>query len=156
MTAVVSAPAPTVRPPMRWHPWRVLRRTPDLYVQWTDDLPADTLGAYDGHGTVFLASGQLQTEARCTLTHEQVHAERGDVGHCDPKTERRVRREAARRLVPVRALAEALLFHGERDLPAVADELWVDLDTLTVRLDTMHPADRGYLTRRLQDREDSA
>ncbi len=93
---------------------------------------------------------QNQAERRCTAAHEAIHAERGDTSCYSA-----VHREAARRLIDVRRLGEALAFY-EGDLVQVAEELWVDLDTLRTRLDHLHPAERGYLQRRLSMREESA
>lgn len=137
----------------RWHPWRALGRMKHVIVEWTDDLPAHVLGETDGVARIRMANRQLQVERRCTITHELVHVERGHTGFCDQAAELRVRREAARRLISIGALGEALAFYGERDLDALADELWVDVDTLLVRLNYLHPAERGYLRRRLERRE---
>lgn len=137
----------------RFHPWRVLGRMTHVVVEWTDDLPAHVLGDTDGVGHIRMANGQLQVERRCTITHEMVHVERGHTGCCDLKAEARVRREAARRLITIHALGEAIAFHGEHDVEALADELWVDLDTLLTRMSHLHPSERGYLRRRLERRE---
>lgn len=134
----------------RWHPWRVLGRMSHVIVEWTDDLPAHVLGDTDGVSHIRMAKDQLQVERRCTITHEMVHVERGHSGCCDVKAEARVRREAARRLIPIHALGEAIAFYGEHDVEALADELWVDDDTLLTRLAHLHPAERGYLRRRLE------
>lgn len=98
---------------------------------------------------------QLQVERRCTATHEAIHAERGHRG-CQPAAvERAVRTEAARRLVPIADLTGALVIYGD-DLIQVADDCWVDLDTLTTRLEHLHPAERGYIERRIAAREGAA
>lgn len=91
-----------------------------------------------------------QAERRCTATHELIHAERGDTT-CDPS----VHQEAARRLIDIKALGEALAFY-DGDLHQVADELWVDHETLAVRLNHLHPSERGYLRRRMSMREETA
>jgi hypothetical protein len=126
---------------------------PHVIVEWTDDLPDDVLGDTDGVAHIRMATGQLQVERRCTITHEMVHVERGDTGCCDEKAELRVRKEAARRLITITELGEAMIFHGEHDDEALADELRVDVDTLLVRKAWLHPAERGYLRRRLEQRE---
>lgn len=153
MTVAVAAYGP---PAMgRWHPWRVLGRMKGVIVEWTDDLPTDVLGDTDGRRHIRMANGQLQVERRCTITHEMIHVERGHSGCCDEKAEARVRREAARRLVPIRALGDAYVFWGD-DLEALADDLWVDISTLRTRLETLHPAERGYLERRVALRDGAA
>lgn len=139
----------------RWHPWRALHGMKHVVVDWVDDLPEGQLGDTDGVSRIRLANGQLQVERRCSITHEMIHVERGHTGCCDEKAEARVRREAARRLIPLYALAAAVVFHGE-DWAAVAEELWVDDDTLQARLEHLHPAERGYLRRRLASRDGEA
>lgn len=136
----------------RWHPWRALGRLSHVIVEWTDDLPPDVLGDTDGVTHIRIATGQLQTERRCTITHELVHVEQGHIGCCDQRAEGQVRREAARRLITIAALSEAAVFHGD-DLEGLADDLWVDLDTLLTRLNHLHPSERGYLRRRIERRE---
>lgn len=128
---------------MTFHPWRALREQAGVSLRW-ERLPG-ALGWWCARtATITLHPDQGQAERRCTLTHELIHAERGDVD-CDGQ----VHREAARRLIDVRALGEAIAFHGA-DLVHVADELWVDVDTLTTRLEHLHPAERGYLKARLE------
>lgn len=91
---------------------------------------------------------QLQAERRCTAMHELIHAERGHHG-CQPgPVEMSVHKEAARRLISIHALVDALVFYGE-DWAAVAEECWVDEETLHTRREHLHPAERGYLLRRL-------
>jgi hypothetical protein len=148
---VLSDPSRTV--PRVWHPWRTIRSRSDITVRWR--RLDGRLGEWceDTH-TMTLDPRQLQRERRCTATHEAIHAERGD--RCgDPKTEARVRRETARRLISIRALGDAYLFWGD-DLASLAEELWVDEDVLRTRLDHLHPAERGYLQQRLAGRDGSA
>lgn len=147
-----SAPPVPSAPPdpqPRWHPWRVLReKFPDAEVRHTDVLPATVLGVTDGDD-VWLARDMLQVERRCTLTHEIVHLERGHRGCQPPAVEADVERESARRLVPLRALGEALAWaHDEAE---AADELWVDVATLRARLDGLAPEEIAYLRARLED-----
>lgn len=119
------------------------------------DLGDDRMGETDGRALIRINDGMLQTERRCTLAHELVHMEMGHSGPCTPGEELAVAKEAARRLIPVAELASAVSFHGE-NWPAVADELWVDETTLRTRLDHLHPAERGYLKRRLAMKEETA
>jgi hypothetical protein len=125
-----------------------------VVVEWTDELPPNVLGDTDGVGHIRMAKGQLQVERRCTITHEMIHVERGDAG-CDARAELLVRRETARRLIPIRTLGDAYLFWGD-DLAALAEELWVDEDVLQTRLEHLHPAERGYLQQRLAARDGAA
>jgi len=97
--------------------------------------------------TVWLDSRLVGPERRCTLVHELVHAERGDVP-CDDEVlearqERRVEREAARRLVGLGALAEALRW--SEDVREVAEILDVDTATLDMRIESLTTDDRRSL-----------
>jgi hypothetical protein len=131
-----------------FHPWRALRGM-DLTVEKRDE--PGLLGSWcERTRTLRYGTTLNQAERRCTAAHEGIHAERGDT-QCHLS----VHREAARRLISVEALAEAALFHGD-DLPALAEALWVDEDTLTTRINSLHPAERGYLRRRLAQREEVA
>ena len=92
-----------------------------------------------------------QAERRCTAWHEAIHARRGDTS-CHPS----VHRQVARDLITVHELAAALLVHEESDHEALAETLWVDVDTYVTRINHLHPSERGYLRRRLSMREASA
>lgn len=139
----------------RYHPWRHLSRLAHITVRWTrDDEELDgALGwYYVDTNEIVLDDRQTQAERRSTLAHELVHAERRDqpCGSVilDARQETLVERIAARRLIPIRALGEALAW--SRDLVEVADELWVDVATVRARLNHLHPAERGYLRERLE------
>lgn len=54
----------------------------------------------------------------------------------------------AARLIPLRDLCDALAW-SERDQEA-AEQLWVDLPTLRVRLATLLPSEREYLAARTE------
>src|SRR6478735_535230 len=89
-----------------------MRPDPVLRVR-TAPLGDGRMGLWDERTrTIWLDAGLSSAERRCTLVHELVHAERGDVpcGHplLDRRQERRVEREAARRLVALEALADAV------------------------------------------------
>lgn len=136
--------------PNVFHPWRAIRVRKDIEVRWEREAPG-ILGSWcEWSKTMRLNPTQNQRERRCTAAHELIHAERGDTT-CDPS----VHREAARRLIDLEALGEALATYGE-DAAQVADELWVDEDTLRTRLQHLHPSERGYLRRRLAMREETA
>lgn len=139
---------------MPFNPWRALRDLPHILLQW--DSSTGMLGTWDNaRAVITLHPAQTQRQRRCTLAHELVHAERGHDGPCSAVVEQAVHAEAARRLIALDALGEALAFCGE-DAYALAEELWVDLDTLHARLNHLHPSERGYLLRRLSMREESA
>lgn len=132
-----------------WHPWRALRQRTDVRQLWEHE--PGLLGSWcERTREIRLHPDLSQAERRCTLTHELIHAERGDTS-CDES----VHREAARRLIKIGPLLSAVAFYGE-DWPAVAEELWVDEDTLRIRLASAHPSERGALSRCLVLRAESA
>ena len=111
-------------------------------------LPPSCLGLWDQHArTVWLDERLSPAERRSTLAHELVHAERGDVPCGDPcldaRQERRVDREAARRLIAVEALADALRW--TRDPREVAELLDVDVALLAARIEALTPTERAQL-----------
>lgn len=90
----------------------------------------------------------LQAERRSALTHELVHIDRGRFpAWATGREERHVDAAAARYLIDIRDLGEALAWSS--DPHEVADELWVDVPTLEARLGHLHPSERHYLRRRL-------
>ncbi|VXB34292.1 ImmA/IrrE family metallo-endopeptidase [Nocardioides sp. AX2bis] len=124
------------------HPWRRLRALTNWTLRFAV-LPTGTLGLTDHHArTITLAAGMGQAERRCTLAHELEHVaghQREDV--CD--------RNAARSLLPdLHRIGEALAW--AHHITEAADELFVDVPTLRVRLECLHPAERHYLRRRLE------
>lgn len=134
----------------RYHPWRHLRdRAVDVRFA---DLRPHRLGCWDPDTQVIWLDRSLgQVGRRCTLAHELVHAERNDEA-CgtewhEEKQERLVDREAARRLISLDALVDALLW--TLDDAELADELWVDLDTLRTRRDALSTIERAYIAQRL-------
>jgi Zn-dependent peptidase ImmA (M78 family) len=134
----------------RFDPYRSLGALGvDFYV---DDVEPDLLGYYDdGRRAVTVARGLRQVERRCTAAHEYVHAVRRDQPTCsgwhEAKQERAVARTAARLLISVDDLARALAW--STDAEEVADELWVDVDTLAHRLAALAPDEWRELASRL-------
>jgi hypothetical protein len=86
--------------------------------------------------TLWLDARLSATERRCTLVHELIHAERGDVpcedAALDARQERRVEQEAARRLIPLGALVDSLRWTAQVD--ELAELLEVDVETLLARI----------------------
>lgn len=158
MTRALSVPPcrlPQVSTHHRWHPWRALRHKPHVDVVWQ---PLDgRLGAWDATtSTIYMHPRQGQAQGRVTATHEQIHQEWGHDG-CQPEpVELRVRKETARRCIGIYDLAEAALFYGCENPLALAEELWVDVETVVVRMDHLHPAERGYIEQRLRARDGAA
>lgn len=142
-----------------YHPWRHAGQHPQLLIAHLR-LPQGSSWWLPADRAIVLDDRLLQVERRCRLAHELIHAEDGDEHLDDPvldaRREVRVRRQASRLLIDLQVLGEALAWHGEQNLTGVADECWVDMETLRARLDGLHPAERGYLRRRLAAREDAA
>lgn len=133
------------------HPWREFRRLIDWTLEWAH-LPGNLMGHTDYRSRVVTLDSRLnQAERRCTIAHETEHIRRGPTPpHLVAREEVAVDRNVARRLLPdIRAVGEALAW--ARNLDEAADELWVDRQTLEVRLKHLHPAERGWLTQRLEE-----
>lgn len=134
-----------------YHPWRARRELTEWTLVWAPLV--GRVGRTTWHDkTITLDPDQDQAQRRSTLAHELVHVERGPVG--DPywhREERLVDQIAARRLIGIRELGEALAW--AHNVTEAADELWVDEDLLWVRLRHLHPAETHYLRRRLEHHE---
>lgn len=131
------------------HPWRRLRDLAHITLLWHDGGPKGVTNF--AAGTISLRRGMTQAERRSTVLHECLHAERGPVlTTLAAREELRVERETARLLLPdVEAIADAMVW--ARSLAEAADDLWVDEQLLRCRLRNLHPAERGYLHRRMDD-----
>ncbi|MCD4523348.1 ImmA/IrrE family metallo-endopeptidase [Nocardioides sp. cx-173] len=129
----------------RWHPWRAVARHPDVTVVY-DDPGEGNVGLVDLRTRVItLCPSLLQDERRSTLTHELVHLERGTpCGPGDPE-EREVERLAARRIITLPDLVEAVRWSDH--LVEQAVELWADEDMVRIRLHHLTAAEREELTR---------
>ncbi|WP_108724372.1 ImmA/IrrE family metallo-endopeptidase [Geodermatophilus chilensis] len=136
-----------------WHPWRHLaRHHPHLTVLFAD-LPSGLLGfTHLADGVIVLDRRLSQVERRCTLTHELEHVHRGPVPadrRLAAREERVVDELAARRLVSLRELMEALLWSDNEH--EVADELWVDVPTLRTRIAELAAEEQVAIDARLAD-----
>src|SRR5687768_1204330 len=151
MTVIAGTYGPAIM--SRWHPWRALASRSHIRLRW--DRTPGVLGSWcQQTQTIRLHADQSQAERRSTLTHELIHAERGHLGGCDPAVEGAVAEEAARRLITLTALADALCWaHDEWE---VADELWVDVETARIRIDTLTRAEQRYIQQRIDARGDAA
>lgn len=129
----------------------------DVPEGWTVEV-ADGLGGARGlcrfrERRIVIAEGLHPWQERATLVHETVHAESGPVPvHLAAREERRVNRETARRLIPIRAFAAAL--QESRDADVVAGLLQVPVALVWSRWKGLHPSERHYLRRRLQSSDD--
>jgi hypothetical protein len=131
-----------------WHPWRELATTDDVHL-----VPLDVDGAWDPDQpeSIWLDRSLNQAQRRSTLTHELIHRERGDEAGCTPwhtrHQERLVDAEAARRLIPLDALVEVLLWTV--DTGEIAEALWVDPRTVHARLRDLSDAEHKLIDERL-------
>lgn len=135
----------------RYSPWRHLRSLTHVRLDFTDD---DRL--LDGADARYYATVDrmlmdrrldLQVERRCALAHELGHALRGDLpcgdDVLDARQEALVEQWAARKLIDLHALADALKWSD--DPSEIADALWVTVELIMVRVQHLHPAERAYL-----------
>lgn len=110
---------------------------------------------YRRHRVALLRRGLTSAEWSCTVVHEGIHAERDD-GPCvtpwhEAKQERAVEDEAARRLITLDALIDALMWtNDDREL---AEELDVDLPTMRTRLSRLTETETAEINARLDDAE---
>lgn len=137
---------------MHHHPWRAFRELNHIRLLWAH-LPDGLLGLTDfATGTVTLANGMTQAERRCTIAHESEHVRRGPVPvHLEPREERTIDDLVARRLIPFATLAEAMLW--ARDDHELAEDLWVDVETVRARLRHLTAGESQELNRRLDEGE---
>lgn len=135
---------------MGWNPWRhVGKHYPDIDVETRVELPGRVWGLTIGR-TILLCRRLDQSARRSTLAHELIHLERGPVpedARGRAREERAVSAEAARRLIPLEALADALRW--TRDEHQLADALWVDRPTLRARMGSLDPVEVAELENRL-------
>lgn len=129
------------------HPWRQLRAMAEVTLAWHEGGPR---GRFD-HDTLTLSLrlGMTQAERRSTVRHELEHVHRGRVWAAwREREEAACELAAARDLIDVERLGEALAW--TQDAGEVADELWVDVGLLEMRMRHLHPAERAYLRERLE------
>lgn len=142
---------------MTFHPWRALRRLEHMTLGWHELAGVDAV-LFGDLQTVLLHKGLLQAERRCALAHELAHHELGHSGCGDRRSllrqERAAEAVASRWLIPIEALADVQVWTPY--LAEQAEELWVDVPMLRARLERLHPAERGYLCRRLSMKEHTA
>lgn len=135
-----------------YSPWAELAAT-DLTLEWRP--MSGRLGEYVHHlGLIRLDPRMPRRQARSVLCHELRHHKAGDwLTPCERvnlRQEQVADTNAARLLIDIRDLGEALAFHDEH-LSATAVELRVSDHLLRVRLKHLHASERHYLTRRLTD-----
>jgi Zn-dependent peptidase ImmA (M78 family) len=142
---------------MPYSPWDELAAMPDITIK-VAELGDDTLGWSDPvTRTIFLHKRQSQRQMRCTLAHELAHMHRGDEESDSLSPLQLIRQElaactrAARRLIPLQSLINALLW--SQDEEELAEELHVDVETVKIRLMTLHPAEHTIIDYRIRQAE---
>lgn len=135
------------------HPWRAFRALVDWTLHWRP-LPDGLLGYTDFTArSVVLDTRLTQVERRCTIAHETEHILRGPAHpRHRARDERAVDDAAARKLIPLEALAEALVW--SYDDHELAEELWVDLATVRARLKGLTDEETALLNERVDRREE--
>jgi Zn-dependent peptidase ImmA (M78 family) len=136
-----------------YSPWGELAARPHLELEWSD-LGA-RLGEYVHAEQLIRLNPRLRRhQARSILCHELRHADAADhLTACDRtnlRQEQRADREAARLLVDVRDLGDAIAISGEHH-GALASALRVSQHIVRTRLAHLHPSELHYLRRRLAD-----
>lgn len=135
------------------HPWRrLLHHHPNITVEF-HDLEPGLLGYTDvAAGRIVLDRSLTQAERRSVLAHELEHVERNGVvpdQHLCDREELIVDRLAARKLIHLRHLVDALLWSGNPY--EIADDLWVDVATLRARIDNLSPSERTHIEQAMKE-----
>jgi hypothetical protein len=138
---------------MGWNPWRHIGDNyPHVTVVRDKELPGRIWGLTDGT-RIWICRRLNQAQRRSTLAHEIGHLERG-LPPTDPRglarEERLVSELAARRLITLQDLAAALKW--SREPAELADALWVDLDTVKARMQSLDPIEVAQLEHELEGR----
>jgi hypothetical protein len=134
-------------------PYVLLAEHPDISLGFTR-LPDGERGRWYPDLHVILIDDRLtQAQRRCTLMHELVHRMRNDGHVLDPVLEARQEKAChetvARLLIPMHELRNAMQWG--RDPQELADELWVDLDTLQARIKGLSAVEAAMLTEGLDE-----
>lgn len=135
------------------HPWRRLRALSGWELRWhhPEEDPDKGFTLHD-EKAISLRSNLTWEERRCTVLHECLHAERGPTldGVLFEREELAVRRLTARLMLPkIKVVGEAMAWAMSTE--ETAEELGVDVEVLRDRLRWLHPAERHYLHRRLEE-----
>lgn len=138
-----------------YSPWDALAALGDVIVGYVE--LDNGVGWWEPDERVILLDRRLDRVARrCTLAHELEHALANDAactGTADDPyfttvMEARASVRAARKLIPIDALADAVVLHNDHD-ELMAAHLDVDLGTLDIRRLSLTPDERHHLRRRL-------
>lgn len=125
-----------------FHPWRELRRLHFVRLHW--QVMQGTLGETNGIDLVWMHPHQGQAQRRSTMAHELAHIELEHTSGCNGLDESAATLLAARWLIPLPALIDALRW--SRSVDEAAEELWVDVTTVRVRLLRLTAAEHQSIT----------
>lgn len=133
------------------HPWRRLRESPHITLRWFSG-PGRAGYARHSTQTVYLRDDLTQAQRRAVLAHELEHLEAGPaIRGYGAQDEASVSERAARWLLPIEVLADALVWCS--DDHELAEELWVDLHTVRCRLRTLTDQETALINARLDAAE---
>lgn len=122
----------------RHHPWRNARdHHPAIEIITSCRLPDGVAGFWDGDTTIYLDRDLTQRSRRSALEHECTHAARGIIpidAVLHAREEMAVDVIAARNLIRIEHLIDALRWCRGVSGAELADEVWTDQHTLNVRL----------------------
>ncbi len=121
-----------------------------MTLEWRQ-LSLEHYAVNNGHNRIWMDPRQTQVERRCTIAHELAHIELGHADGCTDREDREVDLLVARRLIEMDDLLSALRWAD--DLYTVADELWVDEDTLLARYDGLTKHERARIVRLFEEVE---
>lgn len=146
---------------MTYNPWQTLAGQPHIELLVTR-LPAGRAWWLPDVQGIVLDDRLGQAERRSALAHELAHVEAGDtccdVGPDGPRLARRQERRtddrAARRLITLDELADALVWCLGPD--ELAEHLHVDERTVRARIRSLTDDEKGSIERRLAAREGTA
>ncbi len=138
----------------RHHPWRHARDHHPQIDIISRRLPDGVAGFWDGGQRIYLSHLLTQRGRRSVLDHECAHVERGII----PINEVLAAREelavdiiAARRLITVEQLIDALRWCRGVVGVEMAEEAWVDLHALRVRITHLTSDERARVVEALAD-----
>jgi Zn-dependent peptidase ImmA (M78 family) len=128
-------------------PFELLTQHPDLSLCFAR-LPRGERGRwYPALHCIVIDERLTQAQRRCTLMHELVHRMRGDTHTPDEtamsRQEKNCHQMVARMLIPFSSLQAAMQWG--RHPQELADELWVDVETLNARILGLSEAEAACL-----------
>lgn len=115
------------------------RRLPSGVIVHAARLLGDVQAVTDGR-SIWVDERLTAIEQRCAIEHELVHIVAGHTGHEEPRIERRVRRETARRLLTLPDVVEAAKWAP--NTAALAEELLVTPAVLGDFVDSLSMIER--------------